>query len=63
MSDDASILVIEDSPEDYEACVAAFTEDSNIANPTIWFDNGDEALDYLRKKGKYEGANHAMPSL
>ena len=63
MTDDASILIIEDSPEDYEACVAALTEDSNIANPTIWFENGDDALDYLRKKGKYKGAKHALPSL
>ncbi len=63
MNHDASIVIIEDSAEDYEACVTALTQDSNIANPTIWFENGDDALEYLRKTGKYEGADHPMPSL
>ena len=63
MSDDASILIIEDSPEDYEACLAALTENGNIANPAVWFETGGEALDYLHKKGAFEGSDHAMPSL
>ncbi|MDJ0638656.1 MAG: response regulator [Paracoccaceae bacterium] len=63
MNTDATILIIEDSPEDYEACVAALTEDSNIANPIVWCETGDEALDYLRKQGKFSGADHDLPGV
>lgn len=63
MNVDATILIIEDSPEDYEACVAALTEDSNIANPIVWCENGDDALQYLRKEGKHAGADHDMPGV
>ena len=63
MSADATILIIEDSPEDYEACVAALTEDNNIANPIVWCENGEDALAYLRKEGAYAGADHEMPGV
>lgn len=63
MDSDATILIIEDSPEDYEACVTALTEDSNMANPTKWCESGDDAIDYLRKRGKYADENHSMPGV
>ncbi len=63
MNTDATILIIEDSPEDYEACVAALTEDSNIANPIVWCENGEDALHYLRKEEKYAGSDHEMPGV
>lgn len=63
MSTDLAILIIEDSPEDYEACVAALTEDSNIVNPIAWCENGEDALAYLRKEGKYAGGDHEMPGV
>ena len=63
MNNDATILIIEDSPEDYEACVAALTEDSNIANPIVWCENGEDALAYLRKEGKHAKADHEMPGV
>jgi len=63
MNNDSTILIIEDSPEDYEACVAALTAESNIANPTFWCDSGDDALNYLRKQGKYADSDHEMPGL
>ena len=63
MDSDATILIIEDSPDDYEACVTALTEESNIANPIVWCKTGDEALSYLRKTGDYAEADHAMPGV
>lgn len=63
MTSDATILIIEDSPEDYEACVSALTKESNIANPIVWCESGDDGLDYLRKEGQYEGADHDIPGL
>ncbi len=63
MSTDATILIIEDSPDDYEACVAALTEDSNMANPIVWCENGEDALAYLRKEGRHADADHEMPGI
>jgi len=44
----ANILIVEDSPDDYEACVTALTEDHNLANPIHWCKTGDDALAYLQ---------------
>lgn len=63
MRDDSAILIIEDSPEDYEACATALAEDGKIANPIIWCRDGEDALAYLRRSGKYAGANHEMPGV
>ncbi len=63
MNPDTTILIVEDSPEDYEVCVTALTEDNNIANPIVWCESGDDALNYLRKLGKYEGESYALPGL
>lgn len=60
---DATILIVEDSPEDFEACAAALKQDSNIVNPLVWCETGDEALDYVRRQGKYEGADHGLPGI
>ena len=63
MNIDSTILIIEDSQEDYEACLAALTEDSNIANPIKWCETGDDALAYLRKQGAHADATHELPGL
>ena len=63
MSADSTILIIEDSIEDYEACVAALTHDNNLANPIAWCENGNDALDYLRKEGNFAGGDHDLPGL
>lgn len=49
MKAEATILIIEDSPEDYEACVTALTEDNNLSNPIVWCENGEDAIEYLTK--------------
>ncbi len=46
------ILLVEDSPEDYEITVRAFKQ-ATLANKITHCDNGDDALDYLFHQGKY----------
>jgi CheY-like chemotaxis protein len=48
-----TILLIEDSPEDYEATVRALRR-SGLANPIQRCEDGDEALDYLHRRGRYQ---------
>lgn len=46
------ILIVEDSHEDYEATLRAFRK-SGLANPVFRCEDGDEALDYLFRRGTY----------
>jgi CheY-like chemotaxis protein len=46
------ILLVEDSPEDYEATVRAFKR-SGLKNPIVRCEDGDSALDYLFRRGGY----------
>lgn len=49
------ILLIEDSPEDYEATLRAFRR-SGLKNPVVRCEDGEEALDYLYRRGRYVDA-------
>ncbi|MBI5634605.1 MAG: response regulator [Nitrospirae bacterium] len=57
-----NILLVEDNPDDVELTILAL-EKNNIANPVTVVRDGQEALDYLFYKGKYYGADHALPNL
>jgi CheY-like chemotaxis protein len=46
------ILLVEDSPEDREATIRALKK-AGLANPINCCVNGDDALDYLFRRGKY----------
>jgi CheY-like chemotaxis protein len=46
------ILLVEDSPEDFEATERAFRK-SGLKNPIYRCSDGDEALDYLYRRGAY----------
>ena len=46
------ILLVEDSPEDFEATVRALRR-AGLANPILRCEDGDEALDYLHRRGRY----------
>jgi CheY-like chemotaxis protein len=63
MNSTSTILIIEDAIDDYEACVAALTQDNNLANPIFRCETGDDALDYLRGQGKYRGSEPDFPCL
>ena len=46
------ILLVEDSPEDFETTERAFRR-SGLRNPIFRCSDGDEALDYLHRRGAY----------
>jgi CheY-like chemotaxis protein len=46
------ILIVEDSPEDYEALVRAFAK-VGIPNPVYRFSYGEDAYDFLKQRGRY----------
>lgn len=46
------ILIVEDSPEDYEATLRTFRK-ARLPNPVFHCVDGDEALDYLYQRGTY----------
>jgi two-component system, response regulator len=47
------ILVVEDSPEDFETTRRAFGR-AGLRNPLLHCATGDEALDFLHRRGRYE---------
>lgn len=46
------ILLVEDSPEDFETTERAFRR-SGLKNPIYRCADGDDALDYLHRRGQY----------
>ena len=46
------LLLIEDSPEDYEVTVRGLRR-AGLANPIYQCEDGDDALDYLFRRGEY----------
>jgi two-component system response regulator len=58
-----SILMVEDSEDDYEATIRAFKK-ANLHNPVFWCRSGRDALDYLKQEGAYKTANNGrLPGL
>lgn len=64
MRDEArAILLVEDSPEDREATVRAFAR-AGLANPVYQCEDGDQALDYLHRRGRFaDPATSPRPGL
>ncbi len=59
----APILIVEDSPEDYAIVLRAFKK-AHIANGIVRCQDGDEALDYLLRRGAFaEGYGWRRPAL
>jgi two-component system response regulator len=46
------ILIVDDSPKDIELTIATLAE-NNLANDVVSAEDGEEALDYLYKRGKF----------
>ena len=58
-----SILMVEDSEDDYEATIRAFRK-TNLHNPIFWCKSGWDALDYLKQEGAFKGkGNGRQPGL
>ncbi|HEY7745577.1 MAG TPA: response regulator [Desulfuromonadales bacterium] len=51
------ILLVEDNPNDAELTLEALAE-HNLANGVELVKDGEEALDYLYRRGKYAGRNN-----
>jgi len=51
------ILLVDDSPEDLEMTVRSLHK-AGLKNPIHHCANGDEALDYLYRRGAYENSPH-----
>jgi CheY-like chemotaxis protein len=46
------ILIVDDSPKDIELTIATLAE-NHLANDVVTAEDGEEALDYLYKRGKF----------
>jgi len=57
-----SILIIEDSEDDYEATIRALKK-TNFHNPVFWCKSGQEALDFLKHSGAHKDKTNPMPGL
>jgi CheY-like chemotaxis protein len=56
----APILLVEDDPNDVELTLTALTE-NNLVNKVVSVRDGEEALDYLYQRGKYEARPDGIP--
>lgn len=48
-----TILIVDDSDDDYDATVRALSRDEGLKNPLHRCESGHEALDYLYRRGRY----------
>ncbi|WP_213878770.1 response regulator [Pseudomonas sp. dw_358] len=56
------ILLVEDNPHDLELTLVAL-ERSQLANEVIVLRDGAEALDYLHRRGDYQGRDEGNPAV
>jgi len=52
MQSSLPILVVEDSPEDFEAAVRAFNK-AKVPNPIYRFSYSEDAFDFLKQRGRF----------
>jgi two-component system response regulator len=61
--DPPTILLVEDNVDDYDAAIRSFKA-AHLDNPVHWCKTGADALDYLRRQGRYAGEpNSPRPAL
>jgi CheY-like chemotaxis protein len=56
------ILLVEDSPEDFETTRRAFRR-AGLRNPMLHCATGDDALDFLHRRGRYTAATAPRPGI
>jgi CheY-like chemotaxis protein len=54
------VLLVEDDPNDLELTLTGLAE-YNLANEVVVARDGEEALDFLFRRGKYEGRSNGNP--
>jgi CheY-like chemotaxis protein len=57
-----SILLVEDSPEDFETTRRALQR-AGVRNPILLCSDGDDALDFLHQRGRHADPPPARPGL
>ena len=62
MESTARILLVEDDPRDVELTMTAL-EDYNLTNEVVVVHDGEEALDYLYCRGKFESRINQNPAV
>ena len=62
MNKGINILLVEDNPDDVELTLHALKK-NKIVNPVKIVRDGQEALDYLYHKGKYESKDYDLPNV
>ena len=62
MSDLKRILLVEDDPKDVELTLTGLAE-YNLANEVIVACDGEEALDYLYRRGAHANRQHGNPAV
>jgi len=58
----ARILIVEDDPNDVELTLMAL-EEYNLANEVVVTRDGQEALDYLHRRGQYSNRSEGNPAV
>ena len=61
-SDVKRILLVEDDPKDVELTLTGLAE-YNLANEVVVARDGEEALDYLYRRGNYEKRTNGNPAV
>jgi two-component system response regulator len=56
------ILLVEDNERDAELTIRALKK-GGIANKLLWVKDGEQALDYLFRRGAYAGRDEVVPRL
>jgi Response regulators consisting of a CheY-like receiver domain and a winged-helix DNA-binding domain len=62
MNDLKRILLVEDDPKDVELTLTGLAE-YNLANEVVVVGDGEEALDYLYRRGKYQTRHNGNPAV
>jgi CheY-like chemotaxis protein len=62
MNELRSILLAEDNPNDVELTLAAFSE-YNLVNEVFVVSDGEEALDYLHRRGRFKARPNGNPAV
>ena len=62
MTTSESILFVEDDPRDQELALTSLKSD-NLGVTVVFADNGEEALDYLYRRGKYATRPEGHPAV
>jgi CheY-like chemotaxis protein len=56
------ILIVDDSPKDIELAISALAQ-KNLANEVDVAEDGEEALDYLYKRGRFANNDNGTPAV